>query len=58
MSFAEAAKFLAVSLRQVRRLVDSGKLRCVVVSARCPRIRQSDLETYLESVTVDRGMPV
>jgi excisionase family DNA binding protein len=57
LTFAQAAHFLGVSLRQVRRLVDCGKLPMVRVSTRAPRIRRCDLQSYLESVTIRYSKP-
>ena len=51
MTFAQAAAMLRISLRQFRRLVDSGKVSYVKVSERSPRVRVSDLNAYLETVT-------
>lgn len=52
LRFDAAAKALSISLRQFRRLVDSGRLPVVKVSERSPRVRVADLNAYLESVTV------
>lgn len=52
LTFPQAAGWLCISLRQFRRLVDAGKLPCVKVSERSPRVRVADLNAYLESVTV------
>jgi excisionase family DNA binding protein len=52
LTFAEAARRLAVSLRQFRRLVDSGKIPVARVSERAPRIRASDLGAYVNGVMV------
>ena len=52
LTFAEAARRLAVSLRQFRRLVDSGKIPVARVSERAPRIRAADLGAYVNSVMI------
>lgn len=52
MTLSQAARSMSVSLRQVRRLVDTGRLPLVKVSARAPRIRNCDLQNFLESVTI------
>ena len=52
LTFAEAARRLAVSLRQFRRLVDSGKIPVARVSERAPRVRAADLNAYVNSVTL------
>ena len=57
LTLAETADCLGISLRQLRRLVDLGRVRCVTVSERCPRIRQTDLYAYLDSVVIDRKTP-
>ena len=57
LTLGETAKFMGISLRQLRRLVDLGRVRCVSVSERCPRIRQTDLLAYLDSVVIDRKTP-
>jgi len=55
MSFAEAAKYLCVSTRQVYRLLEEGRIPVVKVGLRSPRIRPEDLEKYLDSKTSLRG---
>ena len=56
MAYREAAKYVALSLRQFRRVfIDTGSLPIVWVSVRRPRIRLSDLNTCLKSKTVDFG---
>jgi len=52
VTFGQAAGLLRISLRQFRRLVDSGKVPYVKVSERSPRVRVEDLNSYLASVTV------
>ena len=47
VSYAEAARRLAVSERTVQRLVRSGALPTVVIGG-CPRIRVADLVGYIE----------
>ena len=46
----DASALLRVSVRTVERLIASGSLRTVTVSA-SPRIRRSDLEAYVNSLT-------
>ena len=50
-TFAEAARRLRISLRQFRRLVDSGRIAVVRLSARCVRVSPEELERFLKSVT-------
>ena len=52
LNFAEAARVLGISLRQFRRLVDGGRVAFVKVSERTPRIRQSELQRFLEASAV------
>ena len=52
ITFARAAETLGVSLRQFRRLIDSGKLPFVRIGERAPRIRPSDLKRYLDGALV------
>lgn len=49
LTLEEAGERLSVSGRQVRILVDEGKLPSVHIG-RLHRIRQSDLERYVESL--------
>lgn len=46
---AEAAEFLGCSETTVRRLIASGQLASVNVSARLTRLDPTDVEIYLES---------
>lgn len=55
MRFVDAARVLGISLRQLRRLVDDGRLPFAKVSDRSPRILASDLDSYIESVTIRRA---
>lgn len=57
VTFSEAAKNLAISLRQFRRLVDLGKIPVVTISERCPRVRMSDLLAYLDRNSRRHGEP-
>jgi len=52
MTFDQAAEALGISLRQFRRLVDSGKIAFVKVSERSPRIRPSELHRFLDASAV------
>ena len=56
LSLAEAAKVLKVSLRQVRRYVDEGRLPVCRISERTVRIRQEDL-CALVSASITQGTP-
>ena len=47
LTFEEAARVLAVSLRQLRRFVDSALIPVVRLSPRAPRIRVSDLQAFI-----------
>ena len=55
LTFDEAAKFLSVSLRQFRRLVDSGKIAIVRVSERAPRVSSSVIQEFVAKSTVRRS---
>jgi excisionase family DNA binding protein len=46
LTFQEVADYLKVSLRTVRRLVESGELPCIYIRS-SPRIRGADVEQYL-----------
>ena len=52
LTFDQAAEVLGISLRQFRRLVDSGKVAFVKVSERAPRVRPSELQRFLEASAV------
>jgi excisionase family DNA binding protein len=52
LTFDQAAEALGISLRQFRRLVDSGKVAFVKVSERAPRVRPSELQRFLEASAV------
>jgi excisionase family DNA binding protein len=52
LTFDQAAEALGVSLRQFRRLVDSGKVAFVKVSERAPRVRPSELHRFLEASAI------
>ena len=58
LTFAQAAELLNISLRQFRRLVDSGKIPFVKISERAPRVRVGDIEKFLGSVIVHRSEDV
>jgi len=51
LTFRQASEMLSISLRQFRRLVDGGNIPCVKIGKRTPRIKLSDLEDYIHSVT-------
>lgn len=52
LGYREAAQYVALSLRQFRReFIDTGILAIVRVSARCPRVRLSDLNECLQKRT-------
>jgi excisionase family DNA binding protein len=53
-----AAAMLAVSARQVERLVANGELRSVIVGARARRIRRDDLEEYVSRLRDRTCSPV
>jgi excisionase family DNA binding protein len=52
LTFDQAAEALGISLRQFRRLVDSGKVTFVKVSERAPRVRPSELQRFLDASAV------
>jgi excisionase family DNA binding protein len=52
LTFADAALSLGISLRQFRRLVDSGKIAFVKVSERAPRVRPRELQRFLDASMV------
>jgi len=52
MTFDQAADTLGISLRQFRRLVDSGKVAFVKVSERSPRVRPSELQRFLDASAI------
>jgi excisionase family DNA binding protein len=52
LTFDQAAEVLGISLRQFRRLVDSGKIAFVKVSERAPRARPSELQRFLDASAV------
>ena len=52
MTFDQAAEALGISLRQFRRLVDSGKVAFVKVSERSPRVRPSEIQRFLDKSAV------
>jgi excisionase family DNA binding protein len=52
LTFDQASETLGISLRQFRRLVDSGKVAFVKVSERAPRVRPSELQRFLDASAV------
>lgn len=57
LTFQQAAAMLAISLRQFRRLIDSGRISVVRVSYRAPRVRLTDIEAFIASNTVIHSLP-
>ncbi|WP_392391038.1 helix-turn-helix transcriptional regulator [Nocardioides sp. LHD-245] len=51
LDLAQAAAYLTLSERTVRRLVASGQLGCIQLSPRKMRIRRSELERYVSAST-------
>jgi excisionase family DNA binding protein len=51
LTLREAAVWLAISLRQLRRLIDEGRISVVRISERAPRVRVDEIRSYIESVT-------
>jgi excisionase family DNA binding protein len=49
LTLEEVAKALQVSVRSVRRYIDSGQLKATRVGTRLLRVRPSDLEAFLSS---------
>lgn len=49
LTLSQAASALCISLRQIRRLVDSGRLAVVRITERTPRVRMSDLQAFIAS---------
>lgn len=47
ITFSEGAKLLGISLRQFRRVVDSGRVAVVRITERTPRVRMSDLDALV-----------
>ena len=58
LTFGQAAANLSVSLRQFRRLVDSGRIGFVRVSERAPRVRLGDIQKFVTDATVNRSQVV
>jgi len=52
LTFTEAAELMRVSLRTIRRIVDSGSLAVIRLGERTLRIRSSEIERYLEENTL------
>ena len=48
----QGAEYLSISLRAFRRLMSSGAFPVVRISARTQRVRQDDLDAFLERMTV------
>lgn len=57
LTLKQTAAHMQLSLRQVRRLVDDGRLPVVKISERSPRVRMEDLMAFLASVTVRHSAP-
>jgi len=57
IKFKQAAGMLSISLRQFRRLIDSGRIPIIKVSDRAPRVRLADIEAYITSNTVTHSAP-
>jgi excisionase family DNA binding protein len=55
LTFDQAARFLGISLRQLRRLVDGGRIPFVRVSKRTPRIRTSDIKSFVAAAVVSHS---
>jgi excisionase family DNA binding protein len=58
ITLADAAKLLGVSLRQVRRYIDGGKIPVCRISERTVRIRLEDLASFVDGVTTQVRQPV
>lgn len=52
LSLQDAAKLLGVSLRQVRRYIDEGRLTVCRISERTVRVRPEDLASFISASTV------
>ncbi len=52
LNYGEAARWLGVSLRQFRRLVDDGKIPIVRINQRSPRVRPVEIDAYITAMTV------
>jgi excisionase family DNA binding protein len=52
LTFGQAAEALGISLRQFRRLVESGKVAFVRLGERTPRVRPSELRRLLDESVV------
>lgn len=50
MTIAEAAVYLGVCKRTVRRLKEQGKIRVTYITPSAPRVRVDDLVAYLNSL--------
>lgn len=48
LTFEAAASILTISTRQFRRLVDGGHIAYVQIGDRSVRVRQQDLDEYIE----------
>ena len=57
LTLKQTAEHLQLSLRQVRRLVDGGRIPVVKISERSPRVRMEDLTAFLASVMVRHSAP-
>jgi excisionase family DNA binding protein len=55
ISLDEAAEFLGVSSKTIRRLVSSGDLRAYRAGKRLVRLRSSDVESFLKPIATVAG---
>ena len=55
LTFDQAAEFLGISFRQLRRLVDGGRIPFVRVSKKTPRIRTSDIQSFVAAAVVSHS---
>ena len=58
MTVEQAAKWLQVSTKTIRRYIEAGSLPAVNLGGRAIRIRRQDLETWLETRRVEPGVPL
>jgi excisionase family DNA binding protein len=56
LTFGQAAEILGISLRQLRRLIDGGRIPFVRVSERTPRVRASDIQSFVVAAVVNRAV--
>lgn len=57
LKLPDAAKYLGISLRQLRALRQRGEIPTVKLGERCPRIHIRDLNAYIEAKTVRARAP-